>query len=900
MADPSDPRFSGGQICPTGMTLVAPPTRSSVYTLRTGNDGPDLQVVSNTQVSGGSTDPTSYVPGELMPLYLKVVQKMIQRMEDAGRPNGWESSAHWPPTIRRQDGRPNRGEGRLVGDTARGAGALLDARRRAGCSGKALMHRYAEPKHFLEIVRFRAPPAGTGAITFRCLIKQGDTNGGAFYYPLSKSDTPTLLPAIGRPQGDLVLAEGSPPATPLPWIYRGEEGESCTTACARSNLRCDETRLNAAASADALQTAVEDTGFFLCTFPYLSTCTDAAPRMSGLGDGLCWYRHNTCPPRASSACDAVPTGFMDTSLRLCPCIPFIGGRRQLDDDASSNRLDPLNPLAPELNAHGGVSRPFLTTLLCHRLLVLLLRTPHHQQPQAPLTNDPREGGGNEELQRLRRQQAVEAEEARLEREDLHQRSPEDALNDFTQGTVITSSHDASPPCDDENETKQPRAAAVGHGKGGNPSLCPNARRRAAAIADDAQAATEGTRSFASRIIAHGRTLLGSLCVLAVGLVILAARSRKAGGRRGGGNVGLVLSLMASSGSAHNWLRSIRSRARNRASTMSPCRARTQFAYPSIQVNANSTFVMEWATGHGGFTEFVMIRADAERYLPRVPRILNRYERDAPQSAHMYEGDFWGTNHLGSINPSTIHPNCNANPRYCTCKVITSSSPEYVNRPWGHGPRDRLAYHPHIRTRDKRIAYRHPRYPWLIAYHKFQIQFHYPRSADTAHFRFPPHTPPGQYVIYYMWGGYRDCVDVDILPITSPCRRQLEASTDTSLVVFRPTLSSTIIVNTLQALTPSPPSTRHARMSLPGRRRASRFHPTACATARARRQTRRSPPARTVARTLEPSSSLRYDMLLPYSSWGGRQSEGRAPLLMSYPCSRRLGLHLPTSRTSLGV
>ena len=39
---------------------------------------------------------------------------------------------------------------------------------------------------------------------------------------------------------------------------------------------------------------------FLCSPPFLRTCTDGAPRMSGLGDGLCFYRDDTCAERASA------------------------------------------------------------------------------------------------------------------------------------------------------------------------------------------------------------------------------------------------------------------------------------------------------------------------------------------------------------------------------------------------------------------------------------------------------------------------------------------------------------------------------------------------------------------------------------------------------------------------
>ena len=51
--------------CPPGMTKVAPPERSDTYTLRTG-DGPVV-----------GSDPTHYVPGELLPLYMRVVKRTI-------------------------------------------------------------------------------------------------------------------------------------------------------------------------------------------------------------------------------------------------------------------------------------------------------------------------------------------------------------------------------------------------------------------------------------------------------------------------------------------------------------------------------------------------------------------------------------------------------------------------------------------------------------------------------------------------------------------------------------------------------------------------------------------------------------------------------------------------------
>ena len=50
---------------------------------------------------------------------------------------------------------------------------------------------------------------------------------------------------------------------------------------------------------------------------------------------------------------------------------------------------------------------------------------------------------------------------------------------------------------------------------------------------------------------------------------------------------------------------------------------------------------------------------------------------------------------------------------------------------------------------------------------FSIPWVYARSADAAQFAFPPGTEPGRYIAYFMWAGYRDCVDIDVLPDSKP-------------------------------------------------------------------------------------------------------------------------------------
>ena len=141
-----------GGVCPSGMTLVAPPVRSDVYTLRTGDsESPNL-------------DPTSYVPGELMTLYLRTTKRQIPGKEQAGT--------------------------KIVGnETAKYIGAMVYAVKTndwtetkvgfwevpleqnpqfwtpedaPGCEKHALMHTVPNPKRYLERLVFKAPPAGTG------------------------------------------------------------------------------------------------------------------------------------------------------------------------------------------------------------------------------------------------------------------------------------------------------------------------------------------------------------------------------------------------------------------------------------------------------------------------------------------------------------------------------------------------------------------------------------------------------------------------------------------------------------------------------------------------------------------------------------------------------------------
>ena len=88
---------------------------------------------------------------------------------------------------------------------------------------------------------WRAPAASAGRVTFRVLLKQGETNGGALYWPAA--------PAMPKDQ-DLQLTEAAAPAS-LKWIAGGPQ-QSCDAACAAAKLgSCEDSALDKAATAPA-------------------------------------------------------------------------------------------------------------------------------------------------------------------------------------------------------------------------------------------------------------------------------------------------------------------------------------------------------------------------------------------------------------------------------------------------------------------------------------------------------------------------------------------------------------------------------------------------------------------------------------------------------------------------
>ena len=192
------------------------------------------------------------------------------------------------------------------------------------CPGASVMHYTADPKPYSVELPWRAPNvSGTGKVTFRVLLKQGETNGGAFYWPTA--------PAMAAKQ-DLQLAEAADDRSKkLKWVTAGVR-QNCDEACKAATLGgCDADALKSAASSPSAMLSVVGP-FRACSTPVLTAAAStaaSAPRVSSRGDGWCFV---AATGGGQPTCAARPPingtdGHDVREARLCPCLPKPGSRR---------------------------------------------------------------------------------------------------------------------------------------------------------------------------------------------------------------------------------------------------------------------------------------------------------------------------------------------------------------------------------------------------------------------------------------------------------------------------------------------------------------------------------------------------------------------------------------------
>ena len=261
--------------------------------------------------------------------------------------------------------------------------------------------------------------------------------------------------------------------------------------------------------------------------------------------------------------------------------------------------------------------------------------------------------------------------------------------------------------------------------------------------------------------------------------------------------------------AHNWINSPRSRA-TRASTVQPCRQRTELDAPHVKLSLER-FHVEWTNGHGRSTHyFALLRAEDEPLLGALTEAdLEQYLAEAPEGATRYEGAAWRKRHYGWTDRQAAGGAGSHDEFTAEGKVaIAAGDADHVERPAAFAcshmgqrkrrsddgscaPADDLQlyrYPEEAHALDVRVAYASASYPHLLSVHRFKqtdackprhnppaaasrgrvrvhangaAQGHSNLTSRRSKCRTAPR--PASTSLHYVWRGYRDCIDVDLLP-----------------------------------------------------------------------------------------------------------------------------------------
>jgi len=241
--------------------------------------------------------------------------------------------------------------------------------------------------------------------------------------------------------------------------------------------------------------------------------------------------------------------------------------------------------------------------------------------------------------------------------------------------------------------------------------------------------------------------------------------------------------------SHNWVHNPRSRSGNKASTLIPGPSKPTDRDPHVAVGAGQTFAIEWTTGHPrSIFYFVILHGtDEESIELHTDELLENYIDQAPESAYsMYNSSsgYWDKSHLscsylyGSGDDCDDCKNCGQgdedyNDLSDTAVYAGLLSPKhesYINRTSvfessedGDYGVTHMQYLDSVLTDDARVAYFNADYPWIEAVHKFTVEKKWAQEFDTARFDIPARRGSGEYLVHMVWRGYRDIIDVDVLP-----------------------------------------------------------------------------------------------------------------------------------------
>jgi hypothetical protein len=250
------------------MEWVKAATRGTEYTIRTGDDCT-------------KPDPTTWRPGEKMFIYVRTVKphRQFRGFQMYAVDKNERQVGSW---IVKQPTMENFYMPANCGDMA-------------GYADPQVFHSNGNEKEYFHTFIFQTPPAGTGKIYFRTLIKRGVASvgglpSGEFYHAMSK---------------DLSLDEAS--ARTSVWV-QGNEGESCTQTCSGAGKTCNSQYYS---DLRAFQTRSDNADFatyeygqhlfdniarqYACHAPLQTQAGDSCGQPGQDADEWCYTPGATCP-----------------------------------------------------------------------------------------------------------------------------------------------------------------------------------------------------------------------------------------------------------------------------------------------------------------------------------------------------------------------------------------------------------------------------------------------------------------------------------------------------------------------------------------------------------------------------------------------------------------------------
>lgn len=575
-------------------------------------------------------------------------------------------------------------------------------------------HRNADLKPYYNTFRFKSPAPGTGTITFHALVKVGlafPVLDGNFFYPNSQP---------------LTLAEGG--YTTQNW-FEGPVGMSCTDVCARNyNMECDlQTMKSIGNSRDAFYSVAQKFAPS-CVQPIMSGCGPSAPSVGTEG---CFFHDTSCgvyvpPPIVvrEDPCKGLTTFTGSRNLNAGECVIWNFQRQNNGQlGRSYNTMYQNGEKVKVCNPTNGQQFFQNQDAFNNGIVIEGKCAPPGGYTPMPTPSPP----------------------------------PPKLKGAITCEAVDTDSRDGGRICACMGGNALPPNKA-------GDTVFPPSRTPAPTGVGQTWSPTTMNDYFPPAGNPNSGTTSSPSIVLVSAAVLFTSMNQI------GGGLPKFLSVLplALSVNAHNWMSSP-SRANNgfNAYQTAPCPPKGSRIH--FQVQAGQKFPMEFATGHStparGGTYLTVLKAEDEGHMIKHTRaVLDEYLASVPSSEPPYMAEF-KSHHVGSTAGSTTTTNVRDALSAAYGVGAQKANIRDFGPDWGNKPPMGAPIYPKTAEATKddlRVKYTNPKYPWIIAVHKFKLHEDKSEEADLVMMEIPVGSPPGQYIVQYSWNGYYDCTDVSVI------------------------------------------------------------------------------------------------------------------------------------------